>query len=69
MSLCSVFLLSAVREIIGAGTFAGIQVFSPDYAVKMIASPPGAFFSLGILIAAFKSVMYIINKKKEKAGE
>jgi len=65
----ALFLLSAVREVIGAGTFAGIQLIPPDYAIKMIVSPPGAFISLGILIAAFKSVMHIINKSKEKAGE
>jgi electron transport complex protein RnfE len=64
------FLLSAVREIIGAGSFAGVQVFPPDYAIKIIVSPPGAFISLGILIAAFKSVMLVIDKKrKEEAGE
>ena len=64
----ALFFLSAVREIIGTGTFAGIQVIQPDYAVKMVVSPPGAFIVLGILIAAFKSVMQFINKRKEKAG-
>jgi electron transport complex protein RnfE len=61
----ALFLLSAMREVIGAGTFAGIQIIPPDYAVKVIVSPAGAFISLGVLIAAFKSVIYIVNKNRE----
>ena len=65
----ALFLLASAREIIGAGSFAGIQIISPDYAIKMIVSPPGAFLSLGILIAAFKSVIHVINQKnRNKAG-
>jgi electron transport complex protein RnfE len=71
----ALFLLGSIREIIGTGSFAGIQIFNSDYAIMMIASPSGAFFSLGILIAAFKSIMLMIDKKnkqkeeKEEAGE
>jgi electron transport complex protein RnfE len=65
----ALFLLGAVREIIGAGSFAGIQIINPDYAVKLIVSPPGAFLSLGILIAAFKSVMLIISRKNKNKEE
>lgn len=64
----ALFLLATIREIIGAGSFAGVQIINPDYAIKMIVSPPGAFISLGILIAAFKSVMHIINQKNKSAG-
>jgi sortase (surface protein transpeptidase) len=35
----------------------------------MIASPSGAFFSLGILIAAFKSVMLFIERKNKQRAE
>ena len=53
----ALFLLSAIREILGAGTFWGIRIFPQEYAIKMIGMPAGAFVSLGILIAAFKSIL------------
>ena len=68
----ALFLLSAAREIIGAGTFAGLQIIPTEYAVKMMVSPPGAFIMLGILIAAFKFTLQIIDNRRtrqEKAGE
>ena len=61
-------LLGAMRELIGAGTlFAGIEmiipgasaisVFGDDYNGFLIAIlPPGAFFALGMLIAAFNAI-------------
>ena len=61
-------LLGAMRELIGAGTlFAGIEmiipgasaisVFGDDYNGFLIAIlPPGAFYALGVLIAAFNAI-------------
>lgn len=61
-------LLGAMRELIGAGTlFSGIEmlipgasaihVFGDDYAGFLVAIlPPGAFFALGMLIAAFNAI-------------
>lgn len=62
----ALFLLATIREIIGAGTFMGIEVFPAEFAVKMIVLPAGAFISLGILIAAFKTVITTIDKKKKR---
>lgn len=61
-------LLGGVRELLGAGTlFSGIEmifpeasaisVFGDDYPGFLIAIlPPGAFFALGCLIAAFNAI-------------
>lgn len=61
-------LLGALRELVGNGTllsgiemvfpgFAPISVFGSDYPGFLLASlPPGAFFILGILIAAYNAV-------------
>jgi Na+-translocating ferredoxin:NAD+ oxidoreductase subunit E len=61
-------VLGAMRELLGAGTlFSGIEmiipgtsalsVFGDDYPGFLIAIlPPGAFFALGILIAAFNAI-------------
>ena len=62
----ALFVLASVREITGAGTFMGLQVFPPEYAMQMMVSPPGAFISLGIIIAAFKMIMSTGSKKVKK---
>jgi electron transport complex protein RnfE len=69
----ALFILASVREIIGSGTFmagteafTGIQIFPPDYALDMIASPAGAFFALGILIPVFKLITEAIARKAKR---
>ena len=64
----ALFVLASVREIIGAGTFAGIRILPEESALKMFVSPPGAFISLGVLIAVFKLVTAAVGKKQEKDG-
>lgn len=61
-------LLGAIRELLGAGTLlsgiemiipgaSAINVFGDDYPGFLIAIlPPGAFFALGMLIAAFNAI-------------
>ncbi|MCL2814635.1 MAG: electron transport complex subunit E [Oscillospiraceae bacterium] len=65
----ALFLLSAAREITGSGTFFGIHIFPPEFAAGMFVSPPGAFISLGILIAAFKKATAFAGRKMKKAKE
>ena len=60
----ALFLLSSLREIIGAGSFWGIGLFPQEFAAGMFVSPPGAFISLGVLIAAFKAVTAAVAKKR-----
>ena len=53
--------MSTVREVIGAGTFAGIPIpFMADYTVAYFAKAPGGLMVYGILIA----VVNIITKGK-----
>ncbi len=60
----ALILLSSVREIIGAGTFAGIRIFPESYEPAIIfILPSGAFLTLGCLIALMNKLMYIRNKK------
>lgn len=62
----SLTLIASVRELLGAGTFAGIPVFGQAYqGASIMILPPGAFLTLGILLA----VINIISKKlKNKEG-
>ena len=53
----ALFILSAIREIFGAGTFAGVPVMPDAYSPALIfVLPAGAFITLGCLIAAFKKL-------------
>jgi len=55
-------LLATVREILGAGTFAGISLFGNWFQpLTILLLPPGGFISLGFLLAFFT----IIKRKME----
>ncbi|MBQ8248873.1 MAG: electron transport complex subunit E [Clostridia bacterium] len=57
-------VLSSVREIIGSGKFAGIQILPDSYEPAIIfVLPSGAFLTLGCLIAVMNKIMYVRNKK------
>ena len=57
----ALLILSGVREILGAGTLFGKELFGAAFEPALIfIMPPGAFILLGILIAVFNS----IRKKK-----
>ncbi len=48
----AMLILSAIREILGMGTFLGYQVMGPWFKPWIIMIlPPGAFITLGILLA------------------
>ena len=42
-------LMAAVREVLGAGTFAGVHLFDNPVAIFIL--PPGGFFVYGVMIA------------------
>ncbi|MBQ2615017.1 MAG: electron transport complex subunit E [Clostridia bacterium] len=59
-------LISSVREILGAGSFAGIPLFGPTFQpVTIMILPPGAFLTLGVLLA----IINIISNKRKQAKE
>lgn len=60
LALC---ILGTIREILGNGTFLGIQLFGEGFqpATVMIL-PPGAFIVLGVVLA----VINVISAKKER---
>lgn len=52
----AISLLGAIREIIGAGSIWGIQLFGDSFQPAAIfIAPPGAFILLGILIGLFNT--------------
>lgn len=51
-------LLSAVRELLGAGTIWGVEIFGAGYTpIIMVILPAGGFMMLGLLIALFQHLM------------
>ena len=63
-------LIAAVREIIGAGSFAGIRIMPEAYEPAIIfILPSGAFLTLGCIIALMNKIMRIIKKKQTRLKE
>ena len=51
-------VLGAVREILGAGTIFGLSIFGAAYEPALLfILPPGAFLTLGFLMALFNKVV------------
>ncbi len=60
--LIALFAMATIREVFGAGSFAGLAIpFLKDYTVPILTQAPGGFLVFGILIA-------IINKIGVKKG-
>ena len=58
-------IMATIREILGAGTFLGIDLFRGIYSpATILISPPGAFLTLGAIIAV---VQKIRNNAEDKA--
>ncbi|MDR3052060.1 MAG: electron transport complex subunit E [Oscillospiraceae bacterium] len=60
----AITVLSAIREILGAGTLFGLRVMPDAYQpMAIIIAPPGGFIMLGLLLAAVNLVTRRLAKK------
>lgn len=58
-------IISAVREIFGAGTFFGMPLFGANFEPALILIlPPGGFMVFGLSIAAFNKIMSLRKTQK-----
>lgn len=49
----TLLVLSSIRELLGSGTWFGMEIMWPSFAAwKVMVLPPGAFLTLGCMIAA-----------------
>lgn len=65
---CSLTLIASVREILGAGTFAGIKIFGEGFQpASIMILPPGAFLTLGILLAIILAISKKVSSNKKEA--
>ena len=49
-------LLGAVRELLGAGSIFGIALLPEQFNILLFVLPPGAFLTLGYLVAIFNKI-------------
>lgn len=58
-------IVATIREVFGAGTFMGLDLFGEYYSpVMILVSPPGAFLTLGLVIAVVQKIRNNIEDKK-----
>jgi len=61
----AITMLSAVREVLGSGTFLGVQVMPAAYhPMAIVIRPPGGFIMLGLLLLAVNATVKAIEKHK-----
>lgn len=60
----ALIIMATVREILGAGTFLGIDLFHGLYSpATILISPPGAFLTLGVIIAVVQKIRNTADDK------
>ena len=64
----SLFLIGTVRELIGNGRILGINIFGNSFKVPLLVLAPGAFLTLGLLLAMFNSIGNSKKNKQKKVG-
>ena len=63
----ALIVISAIRELLGNGTLAGLRVFPETYKPMLIAIlPAGGFIILGCLIAGMNKTLSMAGKKKHE---
>ena len=64
-----IFCLDTVREVFGAGSFAGIEIpFLVNYKIELLTKAPGGFLVYGLLIALVYKITHGKAPKKKSCG-
>src|SRR6056297_1064169 len=62
----SLVVLASFREIIGAGTWFGLQVMPESYiGFELLQRPPGAYICLGLLLVLMNFISFKLEKPKQ----
>ena len=62
---CSLTILSAIRELVGAGTLLGFPVLGSAYpGILLFILAPGGYLTLGLTLVAFNAVMGKIDARR-----
>ena len=61
--------ISIIRELLGAGSFFGIEVIPESYRVGIFTAAPGGFIVFGLMIAITEGISGAVAKSKAKKTE
>jgi len=61
--------ISIIRELLGAGSFFGLEVIPESYRLGLFTSAPGGFIVFGLMIAITEGISGAVAKSKEKKAE
>jgi electron transport complex protein RnfE len=62
----ALFLLGAIREVLGSGSLFGVSLFGPNFEPWVIMIlPPGGFLTIGLLLALFAHA----KERRERAAQ
>lgn len=61
---CALIIIGSIREILGNGTFFGLQVLPESLSMSFFVNPAGGFFVLGVVMAVMNKITNSVGKKK-----
>ena len=61
--------ISIIRELLGAGSFFGIEVIPESYRLGIFTAAPGGFIVFGLMIAITEGISGAVAKSKTKKSE
>lgn len=61
--------ISIIRELLGAGSFFGMEIIPEAYRLSVFTSAPGGFIVFGLMIAITEGVSGAVAKSKAKKAE
>lgn len=65
----AITLLSAIRELLGAGTLAGVQVMPAGYQpMAIITQAPGGFITLGLVMVVVNALFKVYERRRAGKG-
>lgn len=63
----TLLVMASIREILGAGTFFGMRVLPEENCITMMGTPPGGFFTFGVLMALVVFIETRMGQRKKRA--
>ena len=63
----TLLVMASIREILGAGTFFGMRVLPEDNCITMMGTPPGGFFTFGVLMALVVFIETKMGQRKKRS--
>lgn len=63
----TLLVMASIREILGAGTFFGMRLLPEENCITMMGTPPGGFFTFGVLMALVVFIETKMGQRKKRA--